>query len=887
MIELSTLIEQVPKIGPAYQKKLKKLGIKTVSDLLFYFPQRYNDFSNIVEINKVKNGTTACVQGKIIEIATEKSFKKWMDITEATIEDETGQIRALWFNQPYITTSLKEDDIVCLAGKISLGKGGIYFNNPAYEKITDYTEIKGLTHTGRIVPVYSETKGLTSRWLRYIIKPLLASLYKQVPEILPQEILKKHKFLPIEQAIWQAHFPDYFEGADAAKARFSFEELFLLQISVLQEKAKLMLKKAPACPMDTKLMKEFVKSLPFELTDSQRQCAFQILKDLEKPVPMSRLLEGDVGSGKTVVATMAALNTVKSHSTSSGQGDYQVAFMAPTEILAKQHFKSITELLKNFDVSIGFLTGKESQICKVGPCNSLAKSDFTITSKKELLEMLKNGRVDILIGTHALISRGVEFKNLAFIVLDEQHRFGVAQRQALGRGPTQTETQTNADHEDGFLYEDLTYKIRKCLFAVKKDLGLGHKEVIYQKALAEKFSLEGIKFEKELMVPIIYNNKRIGTYQPDFVVENKIILELKALPLTGDTEKKQVWSYLKGSSYKLALLANFSSKDIEISRIVYDTARSGQRKSAYSQRESANRWVPHLLSMTATPIPRTLALTVYGDLDLSLIKEMPKGREKVKTVIVGPNQRKQAYKFIESEVEKGRGVFVICPKIEPKSNNQDTRNNNQTIPNIQLPISNIFSNEIKSVKQEYEKLSKEIFPNLKIAMMHGKLKPAEKEKIMMDFKNGKIDIVVSTSVIEVGVDVPRATVMMIEGAERFGLSQLHQFRGRVGRSNVQSYCFLFTTDPSQLNRKRLKAMIESNSGFELAQKDLEIRGPGQLYGNQQWGLPDIAMQGLSNIFLVEKTRNDAKELLEKDPELKNYPLLKERAEKFNKNIHFE
>jgi len=720
MITLETNIGEIPKIGPAYQKKLKKLGITTVHDLLFYFPQRYNDFSNIVTINQVKNGTTACVQGRIVEIATEKSFRKWMDITEAVIEDETGQIKALWFNQPYIATSLREDDTVCLAGKISLGKGGIYFNNPAYEKITDYTENRGLTHTGRIVPVYSETKGVTSRWLRYVIKPLLTQLYKDIPESLPEDILKKHKFLPIQQAIWQAHFPDSFEAADAAKSRFSFEELFLLQISVLREKAKLMLKKAPALPMDAELMKKFTSSLPFQLTDSQKQCAFQILKDLEKPTPMSRLLEGDVGSGKTVVATMASLNVVKR--------GYQTAFMAPTEILAKQHVKSIAGLLKDFDVSVAFLTGKESFL------------NGAEVKKKELLEKLANGEVDILIGTHALISKGVEFKNLALVVLDEQHRFGVDQRQALIRGTNAEQTQDSA-------------------------------------------------------------------------------------------------------------------------------------------------YVPHLLSMSATPIPRTLALTVYGDLDLSLIKEMPKNRKPVKTIIVNPTDRRAAYAFIEEEVRKGRGVFVICPKIEPKkdSENQSAQWQGSFVPDLGI----LGLNEIKSVKQEYEKLSKEVFPNLRLTMLHGKMKPAEKEKIMLDFKNGEIDIVISTSVIEVGVDVPRATVMMIEGSERFGLAQLHQFRGRVGRSDMQSYCFLFTTEASQLNRKRLKALVQSNNGFELAQKDLEIRGPGQLYGTQQWGLPDMAMQGLSNIFLVEKTRSAAKELLEKDPELKNYPLLKERVAKFKQRIHFE
>ena len=693
MINLDTPIEEVPKIGANYQKKLKKFGIKNVQDLLFHFPLRYDDFSNIIPINQVKNNDTVCVQGKITAIENSRSFKKWLDITEIMIEDETGEIRAIFFNQPYLATSLKEDDFICLAGKVSLNKEGVFLNNPAHERINEATENENLVHTGRIVPVYAETKGLTSRWLRYIIRPLLLQFLDLIEETLPEEITKKYKFLPIREALWQVHFPESFEAADAAKNRFSFEELLILQLSVLKEKAKLMQRQAPACKMNETLMQEFTGSLPFQLTDSQKQCAFQILKDMEKTVPMSRLLEGDVGSGKTVVATMAALSAVKN--------GYQVAFMAPTEILASQHYEGISKMLAKFNISVALLTGKT-------------------LGKKALLEKLVEGEINILIGTHALISKGVKFKNLALVVLDEQHRFGVSQRSKLMQGST---------------------------------------------------------------------------------------------------------------------------------------------------------LIPHLLSMTATPIPRTLALTVYGDLDLSLIKEMPKNRKRIKTLIIQPRQRKEAYAFIESEVKKGRGVFVICPKIESKN------------PVDDLGILGLT--EIKSVTQEYERLSKEVFPDLRITMLHGKMKPKEKELIMADFKNGEIDILISTSVVEVGVDVPRATIMMIEGAERFGLAQLHQFRGRVGRSDMQSYCFLFTTSPDQLNRERLKAMVDMHSGFELAQEDLKIRGPGQLYGVSQWGLPDMAMEGLSNIFLVEKTRQAAKDLLEQDLELKNYPLLKERVGRLKTRIHFE
>jgi ATP-dependent DNA helicase RecG len=752
MISLETKVEEIPKIGTAYAKKLKKFGIKTVQDLLFYFPARYDDFSEIISIKEAKQrlGQTVCVQGQITEIENTNTFKKFMTMTEATIQDNNSDIKVIWFNQPYLAKSLHEDDFVCLAGKVSLYKEGIYLNNPSYERINEIGENEELTHTGRIVPVYSETRGVTSRWLRYVIKPLLYRFCEQIRESLPEEIIKKYKFLPIQKAVWQLHFPDSFEHADAAKSRFSFEELFLIQLHVLKEKVKLMLKKAPACPMDANLMKQFTDSLPFQLTDSQKKCAFAILKDLEKPVPMSRLLEGDVGSGKTVVGAMAALNVVKGGPSNLPAGR-QVAFMAPTEILAKQHFKTVSELLKGFDIKVGMLTGKDARICKDGETFEVSKKSFNGD--------LENGQIDIAIGTHSLIQKGVVFKDLALVILDEQHRFGVEQRDHLIKG---------------------------------------------------------------------------------------------------------------------------------------------------------KKLVSHLLSMTATPIPRTLALTVYGDLDLSLIDEMPANRKKVKTIIVEPSQRKEAYEFIKKEVAGGKGVFVIYPKIDSTASKlkelaRRAPSSTETLASSGLAnsfvpqnypsasfgaggsmsLSSLAINEVKALKEEYEKLSKEVFPDLRITMLHGKMKAPEKERIMLDFKKGEIDILLSTSVVEVGVDVPRATIMMIEGAERFGLSQLHQFRGRVGRSDMQSYCFLFTTDPSMLNRRRLKALVESNNGFELAEKDLEIRGPGSLYGTIQSGIPDMAMQGLSNVFLVEKTRAAAKEILEKDPELKNYPQLKERLKAFQSRIHFE
>jgi len=717
-MNLATPIEKIPRIGPIYQQKLKRLGIKNVRDLLFHFPYRYDDFSRISPVAKVKIGETCCVQGKILKMKSNRTWKKRMFLTKAIIEDKTGAIKAVWFNQPYLVTTFKEGDKVCLAGKVVSGEDGIYLTNPTYERLSS---IDKLTHTGRLVPVYPETQGLSSRWLRFILKPLLAKIKEEVKDPIPESIRKEHNLLPINKALWQIHFPDSQALAKKAQDRFSFEELFFIQLSVLKEKMKIASQKGIAISLNAKLIKKFVDSLSFKLTNAQKKSGWQILKDLEKARPMNRLLEGDVGSGKTVVAAMAILNTAKA--------GYQVAFMAPTEILAKQHFQEITKLLGDFKLNIGLLTGKTDKFV------SKKLKDFIEISRSKLLEKTIKGEIDILIGTHALIQDKVKFKNLALVVLDEQHRFGVEQRASL-----------------------------------------------------------------------IANQK-----------EDKAI--------------------------------------------------------------------PHLLSMTATPIPRTLALTIYGDLDLSLIDEMPKGRKKILTKVVSPANRDKAYDFIKNQVKKGRQVFVICPRIEPQKE-EKTKKAKQA-PATKKRKALLSWAEVKAVKEEYEKLAKEIFPDLEVAMLHGKMSSKDKEKTMLNFKRKKIDILTSTSVVEVGVDVPEATVMMIEGAERFGLAQLHQFRGRVGRSKHQSFCLLFTDSSARKTHRRLKALIDSDNGFALSEKDLEIRGPGNLLGTRQWGIPDLAMSALKDIFLVEKTKKAAKEIIEKDPELKKYPLLKKKLGEFRQRIHLE
>ncbi|MFH1392503.1 MAG: ATP-dependent DNA helicase RecG, partial [bacterium] len=636
---LKTPVSKLYGIGPSYVKKLKTLGIEKIKDLLYHLPHRYEDFSNLVKIKSLQPNQKATIQGKILQIRTTRTHRKRMFLTEALIEDETGAIRTIWFNQPFLTKSLQKGTNIALAGKVNFDQNGIYFSNPVHEIISrDKTAI----HTAGLVPIYPETKGITSRWLRYQIKKLIQSL-------------------SLPQALKQVHFPDSQKTADKARHKLAFEELLLLQLYILQQRAKSKKAKAPIIKFNQKLIRSFVKSLPFKLTTAQRKASWEILQDIEKPYQMNRLLEGDVGSGKTIVATIAALETAKA--------GYQAVFMAPTEILAEQHYQEINKLLKNFNLEIGLVT-------------------------KSVKKLTQN----IIIGTHALLNQN--FDNLGLAIVDEQHRFGVRQR---------------------------------------------------------------------------------------------------------------------------ARLAN-----------------------------------AHLLTMTATPIPRTLALTVYGDLDISLLDEMPMGRQKIITKIVAPANRAKTYDFIRGQIKQKRQIFVICPIIEE---------------------SKIL--QTKAVNLEFENLKK-IFPEFEIALLHGKIK--NKQEIMLDFVKNKINIMVATSVVEVGIDVPNATVMMIEGAERFGLAQLHQLRGRVGRGEHQSYCFLLTESSAKKTGQRLKALLECENGFELAEKDLQIRGPGQFLGIRQSGLPDFTMTSLKDLKLIKSARKKALEIF---PKLNQYKDLQKKLKEFKLEVHLE
>lgn len=687
-LSLSTPTGKLSGVGEKYLKLLKSVGIKNIHDLLFYFPRRYDDFSKIIPIAGVKEEETITIKGQVWQIKNQRSKIKRKFLTLATLADKTGTIETIWYNQQFLTKNIKNKDEVILSGKAIRSKNKIILQNPTYEVIRNKEKgLKETTHVGRIVPVYAETEGLTSRWLRFKIKPLL-HLTDKIKDYLPTEIIKSKDLVVLSEAIEQVHFPSDKESLKKARHRLAFDELFLIQLSNLKQ--KLAWQKGIGIPVkfDQQLIKSYVSSLPFKLTNAQRKAAWEIFTDIEKRIPMNRLLEGDVGSGKTVVATLAILQTAKC--------GYQTAYMAPTEILTQQHYKTISHLLKPFGVKIALLLGG-------------AKTQ----EKIKIIKDIKEGKINLVIGTHALIQEHIRFPRLAFAIIDEQHRFGVEQRSALRK-----------------------------------------------------------KMEAD--------------------------------------------------------------------------------------------FYPHLLTMTATPIPRTLALALYGDLDLSIISEMPPGRQKVVTKVIRPLERKKAYSFIKNEVEKEHRVFVVCPLIEE---------------------SDYLG--VKSVKKEYENLSKKIFPDLKIAMLHGKMKGQEKDQIMEDFKQGKHNILVSTSVVEVGIDVPDATVMMIEGAERFGLAQLHQFRGRVGRGRHKSYCFLFTESPSRNTYKRLYALVRSQNGFELAEKDLAIRGPGEIYGFRQHGLPDLKMASLTDLGLIKEAQAEVESLLQSDPELKNHQALAYELTKFKIIRHLE
>ncbi|HEX5798427.1 MAG TPA: ATP-dependent DNA helicase RecG [Candidatus Saccharimonadales bacterium] len=647
-------IAKLKGVGEKIAKKLNILGIQTKHDLISYYPRKYDDFSEISKITDLEPGAVS-IKAKIKQ-ATGRYVRRGMHITEAVASDDTNSVRLVWFNQPYRAKALKAGSEYYISGSYELSRGRFAIMNPGAELVSNFP-----VNTARIIPIYRETKGVKSNQIRKV----LASVKKdigEVSEILPEFIIQEQKLLSRAQALLSIHFPKSAEDLAEAKRRLAFEEVFTLVLSALINKKDNLKSKAPKIPFDEKLIKSFVESLPYKLTDAQRKVAWQVFQDIEKNIPANRLIEGDVGSGKTIVATMVCLLAVK-------QGG-QAAVMAPTEILARQHFQTFSELLK--------IVGLEKQI-------HLLLGSMKPSEKTKVQKAIESSDSGLIIGTHSLIAEKANFKNLSLAVIDEQHRFGVDQRKQL----------------------------------LKK---AGH--------------------------------------------------------------------------------------------------------------------IPHLISMTATPIPRSLALTVYGELDISIIDELPPGRTRPITKIVSPNSKSQLYKQLDKSLGEGRQMFVVCPLISESD-----------------------SLHYLSAEEVYKDFSERAFKHRRVALIHGKLKTEEKVKIMDDFTAGKINILVSTTVIEVGVNIPNASIMLIEGVERFGLAQIHQLRGRIGRGEHQGYCYLLMSDSNPPSR-RVRALENTSDGFKLAELDLEIRGPGAIYGASQHGVLDLRLANISDTKLVAQARNAAQSFLE-------------------------
>jgi ATP-dependent DNA helicase RecG len=680
---LDSPITAVSGIGPSNAEKFARLGVKTIRELLFLLPRRYDDFSALKPINRLEYGDEVTVIGSVWEIGTRRT-RGGAEIVQAVISDGSGMIQCTWFN-PYLKDKIRRGQQIVVSGRVDEYLGRLTFQSPEWEHLE-----KELLHTARLVPVYPLTEGLTNRWLRKLIRRLVDHWAPRLPDFLPDATLASAGLVSLPKAIEQAHFPDSAAQLDAARKRLAFDELFLLQSGMLRQRRRWKSQAGRALDVEAERLDDFLASLPYALTSAQRRSLDDVLRDLRSGQPMNRLIQGDVGSGKTVVAAAAMFVAT--------QAGAQTAIMAPTEILAEQHFKNFGQVFERLapdrlkvPISIRLLTGSTPS-----------------AEREEIRAGLADGRLNILIGTHALIQQGVEFRALAFAVIDEQHRFGVQQRALLRQK------------------------------GIRKNEG--------GKMRDEDFSL-----------------------QP----------------------------------------------------------------SALS---------PHVLVMTATPIPRTLALTLYGDLDLSVIDEMPPGRQPIETRVVLPTERERMYSFIRSQIEKGRQGYVICPLVEESE-----------------------KIEAKAAVEEHERLQKHVFPQFKLGLLHGRMKADEKEAVMRAFAAGELNVLVSTSVVEVGIDVPNATVMLIEGANRFGLSQLHQFRGRVGRGAEKSYCLLLADTTANGLNERLRAVEATQDGFALAEKDLELRGPGEFFGTRQSGLPDMRFASLADARLIDLARREADKIIAADP----------------------
>lgn len=727
-VSLNSKLSDVVRVLDKQGKALARLGITTVGDLLYHFPVRYSSMSEISTISQAQEDTLVTIYGVVSNLKVGKTYRSKVPMAQATLTDlENNSINLTWFNQAFVAKTLKEGEILKLTGKVSIGNHGKSLINPEFEKLETmpidtgdslFTESDNQHDFG--FPVYRESRGVTSKWIYHtILKLLKTDVLERIEDPLPVHIREAYTLPRLATALVWIHAPRSESDAKAAKKRFSFEEIFLIQLRNQQRRYFHQQKFSYQLEVDEQLISQFINRFPFTPTDAQQDAVSAILGDMSSPAPMSRLLEGDVGSGKTFVAAVASYATImnrprKKSGTSFDFGRLQVAYMAPTEVLATQLFENFITYFEGTGIQIGLLTGSG---CRKFP-SKVDREAWTAISKSQLNKWIANGEIPIVIGTHSLIQKSVAFKDLALAIVDEQHRFGTQQRMKL------------------------------------------------------------------------------------------------------------------------------SSKDERL---------------------------PHYLSMTATPIPRTLALTIYGDLDLSVIDSMPTGRKPVRTEVIqnNPEMRRQVYEDIRKRISEGRQAYVICPRIDEPDPSKES------------------ALQLKSVRAEAERLSRHEFKGLRIDIMHSKMKKAEKETVMEKFYNHEIDVLVSTSVVEVGVNIPNATSIIIEGAERFGLAQLHQLRGRVIRSEHQAYCYLFADVKSDKTSERLRALVEAKNGFELAEMDLYIRGTGDLAGMKQWGISDLAMEAIKNVKMVEYARKEARNIIENDPLLENFPELHKIIEQHQYNIHLE
>ncbi len=670
-------------IGPKHAETLKTLGLNTLGDLLYYFPRRYDDYSKLKPINRLEYGDELTIIAGVQSSSTRK-IKGTMQITEVVVSDGTDFLRLTFFNQPWIANKLHQGDQIVVSGKVDMYLGRLVMNSPEWEPL----EQEHL-HTNRIVPVYPLTARITQRNLRRMMFDTVSYWAFRLTDYLPVSLRQAAALVDLSTAIRNVHFPETAEQLTAARHRLAFDEIFLLQLGVLRQRFNWKSAEAQVFETPEEWLRQRQELLPYTLTGAQQRVLKDICADLESGRPMNRLLQGDVGSGKTVVATLA-IEMVARHAA-------QAALMAPTSILAEQHFRTVQSLIPNGDDE-GDLPLHKDQI-------RLLIGDTPEPEKREIREGLANGSIKLIVGTHALLQDPVEFQRLQLAVIDEQHRFGVEQR---------------------------------------------------------------------------------------------------------------------------AILRN-----------------KGEN--------------PHLLVMTATPIPRSLALTLYGDLDVSVIDEMPAGRQPVKTHVLRPVERERAYQLIRSQVQNGKQAFIIYPLVEQGDNDEG-----------------------KAAVEEHDRLQRDVFRNLRLGLLHGRMKPEEKDQVMVAFRNKEYDILVSTSVVEVGVDIPNATVMLVEGANRFGLAQLHQFRGRVGRGADQSWCLLIPETENAVENERLQVMSETNDGFVLAERDLDQRGPGDFLGTRQAGFAELKMAKLTDVGLIEKARKFAQEMFEQDPDLNelNHKDLEKMLERF-------